>query len=553
MNFLNQHLTGIVLRGLLASFLPISIPLAVCQKQDVKPYVSSVWVSDNGDGSYKNPILFADYSDPDVCRVGDDFYMTSSSFNCVPALPILHSKDLVNWEIINYAVRQFPDEFYNTVQHGNGVWAPSIRFHQGWFYIYWGDPDRGIFMVKTQDPAAQWSEPVLVKKAYGNIDPCPLWDDDGKMYMVHAFANSRAGLSDVLQVQELTPEGDGVLRNRQIVFNGYPDHFTVEGPKFYKRNGYYYIFAPAGGVATGWQLVLRARNPFGPYVEKIVLAQGNTAINGPHQGGYVELENGEAWFIHFQEKQPYGRIVHLQPVIWKNDWPVIGSDLDGDGTGEPVLSFTKPKVKAPQPIKTPVESDEFSAKSLGLQWQWQARPGEHWYALNEKTGHLRLQAKFNESATSLWMVPNLLLQKFPAPAFSATTKMDATQLIKGEKAGLVIMGLDYATISLTSTNQGYRLDFSICENAMESTPEEIRQSVNIAKADIWFCVDVHNGGICRFKYSENGIDFKEIGQPFQSKEGRWIGAKVGIYATSTQETGIKGSTDFDWFRIENLK
>lgn len=556
MKIFNHPFTSIVLSGILTSFLPVSIPLAVAQKaiqQGVKPYVSTVWVSDNGDGTYKNPILFADYSDPDVCRVGDNFYMTSSSFNCVPALPILHSTDLVNWEIINHAIPQFPDEFYNTVQHGNGVWAPSIRFHKGWFYIYWGDPDRGIFMVKTQDPAGQWSTPVLVKKAYGNIDPCPLWDDDGKMYMVHAFANSRAGLSDVLQVQELTPEGDDVLRNRKIVFNGYPDHFTVEGPKFYKRNGYYYIFAPAGGVATGWQLVLRAREPFGPYEEKIVLAQGNTNINGPHQGGYVELENGEAWFIHFQEKQPYGRIVHLQPVIWKNDWPVMGDDPDGDSTGEPVLSFTKPKVKASQPIKTPVESDEFSEESLGLQWQWQANPSEKWYALNENSGHLRLHAKYNESVISLWKVQNLLLQKFPAPAFSATTRMDATQLKKGEKAGLVIMGLDYATVSLSSTNQGYRLDFSVCENAMESMPEETRQSVNMAKADIWLRVDVHGGGICRFKYSENGSDFKEIGQPFQAKEGRWIGAKVGIFATSKQETGIKGSADFDWFRVETIR
>jgi beta-xylosidase len=299
-------------------------------------YVFTVWVSDNNDGTYSNQVLFADYSDPDICKAGDDFYMTSSSFNCVPALPILHSRDLVNWTIVNHAVKRFSDEYYNTIQHGNGVWASSIRFHDGWFYIYWGDPDRGIYMVKTQNPKGAWSSPALVKKAYGNIDPCALWDDDGKVYLVHAFANSRAGVSDILQVQELTPDGSGVTRNRKIVFNGYLANHTLEDPKFYMRNGYYYIFVPAGGVAAGWQLVLRSQDPFGPYEERIVLAQGDTEINGPHQGGYVELKNGEGWFVHFQEKQPYGRIVLLQPVNWKDDWPVMGIDKNMDGTGEPV-------------------------------------------------------------------------------------------------------------------------------------------------------------------------------------------------------------------------
>lgn len=153
---------------------------------------SQVWQPDQDDGTFMNPIIWADYSDPDICKVGDDFYMTASSFNCVPALPILHSKDLVHWRLINYAVKRFPDPYFNKPQHGNGVWALSIRYHEGWFYIYRGDPDRGIYRVKSRDPYDDWSAPVLVKKAYGNIDPCPLWDDDGRVYLVHAFANSRS-------------------------------------------------------------------------------------------------------------------------------------------------------------------------------------------------------------------------------------------------------------------------------------------------------------------------------------------------------------------------
>ncbi|HCX20264.1 MAG TPA: glycoside hydrolase, partial [Cytophagales bacterium] len=339
----------------------------------VKGQVSRVWSPDNGDGTFTNPIIHADYSDPDICRAGDDFYMTSSSFNSVPGLPILHSTDLVNWEIINYAVPSFPGSYYDIPQHGNGVWAPCLRYHDGTFYIYWGDPDRGIYMVQTTDPAGDWSVPILVKKAYGNIDPSPLWDDDGKVYLVHAFAHSRAGIKSTLQVVELTPEGDEILDKGVIVFDGHENHETIEGPKFYKRNGYYYIFAPAGGVPIGWQLILRSKNIYGPYEEKIVLAQGNTEINGPHQGGMVELDNGETWFVHFQDKEAYGRIVHLEPVNWINDWPIMGNDPDGDGTGEPVITYKKPGLPKAKPMN-PADTDEFNVAKLGLQWQWSANP-----------------------------------------------------------------------------------------------------------------------------------------------------------------------------------
>ena len=137
-------------------------------------YTSQVWQSDRGDGTYTNPILYADYSDPDVIRVGKDYYMTASSFNCVPGLPILHSKDLVNWQIVNYALeQQIPEAVFNIPQHSKGVWAPAIRYHKGEFYIYWGDPDFGVYMVKTKDIYGKWSKPILVMEGKGIIDPCP--------------------------------------------------------------------------------------------------------------------------------------------------------------------------------------------------------------------------------------------------------------------------------------------------------------------------------------------------------------------------------------------
>src|SRR5215204_7688806 len=378
--------------------------------------VSKVWTSDNGDGKYTNPIIHADYSDPDVVRVGEDFYMTASSFNTAPGLPILHSKDLVNWRLINYVfTRQKPFDVFDKPQHGGGVWAPSIRYHDGEFYIFYPDPDFGIYMTKTKNPAEAWSEPVLVKAGKGWIDPCPLWDDDGKAYLVSAFAGSRAGFKTVLIVSKMSADGTKLLDEGVMVFDGHDAHPTVEGPKFYKRNGFYYIFAPAGGVPTGWQLVLRSKNIYGPYEEKIALAQGSSPINGPHQGAWVQTQTGEDWFLHFQDKGAYGRVVHLQPMTWKNDFPVIGIDADGDGTGEPVLRYKKPNVGKTYPINTPPDSDEFNDAKPGLQWQWHANTNATWAFPFPAKGVLRMNSvQLPENYKNLWDLPNLLLQKFPA-------------------------------------------------------------------------------------------------------------------------------------------
>ena len=278
-------------------------------------YISKVWVADNGDGTYKNPILHSDYSDPDAIRVGDDYYMIASSFDAAPCLPILHSKDLVNWVIIGHAMdKQYPYEHFSSTQHGNGVWAPSIRYHKGEFYIYYPDPDYGIYLIKSKKITGPWTNPILVEEGKGLIDPCPLWDDDGKVYLIHALAGSRAGFKSVLIVKKLNEDGTKTIDNGVMVFDGHAHQPTIEGPKFYKRNGFYYIFAPAGGVSTGWQLVLRSKNIYGPYEEKIVMDQGNTTINGPHQGAWIQTQTGEDWFIHFQDKGAYGRVIHLQPM-----------------------------------------------------------------------------------------------------------------------------------------------------------------------------------------------------------------------------------------------
>lgn len=517
--------------------------------------ISKVWIADNGDGTYTNPILHADYSDPDVVRVGDDFYMTSSSFNCVPGLPVLHSKDLVNWELIGHALnRQIPEDVFNTPQHGNGVWAPCIRYQNNEFYIYYPDPDFGIYLVKATNPAGPWSDPILVKEGKGLIDPSPLWDDNGKVYLTHAFAGSRARIKSVILVQELNSNGTATLGNEVVVFDGHDTHPTVEGPKFYKRNGYYYIFAPAGGVSNGWQLVLRSKNIYGPYQGKIVMAQGETIINGPHQGAWINTKSGEDWFIHFQDKEAYGRIVHLQPMKWFNHWPVIGSDKNGDGIGEPVLSYKKPNVGNNYPIVTPPESDEFNGHLLNKQWQWQANPHISYGFPSGNLGFYRLNCiPRPENNEGLWNVPNLLLQKFPAEEFSATTKLNFTARTINEETGFEVMGEDYQYISLKKLNNKFVVRMVQCKNARTGGKEVELFSEEFSGNEIYFQIKVEKGANCSFAFSTHGKNYKTTGEKFVAKQGRWIGAKIGYFALRKGITNDSGTVDIDWFRIEKFK
>jgi beta-xylosidase len=526
------------------------------------PQTGSGWVPDNGDGTYKNPVVYADYSDPDVIRVGDDYYMTSSSFGHFPGLPILHSHDLVNWSIVGHAALEYPYEEFKEPQHGMAIWAPSIRQHNGEFFIYVGDPDRGVFMTKAKSPEGPWEPLRLIRKVTGWIDPCPLWDDDGNAYLVHAWANSRVGVKSILAVNRMKSDGTQILDDGIVVFVGHMSQPTIEGPKFYKRNGYYYIFAPAGGVKTGWQTVLRSKNVFGPYEDRKVLEQGRTNVNGPHQGAWVDTKSGEDWFVHFQDRYAYGRIIHLQPMRWENDWPVMGVDVDKNGVGEPVASHKKPGVGRTFPIEIPQTSDEFNSPQLGLQWQWEGNERNEWISLDARRGWLRL---FPQRPTSkyknLWNVPSLMLQKFPAPAFSATANFDCALLSPAEHSGLIVFGLDYSYISLRRTATGFVVEQAICEKADKGSEEVIAAASNIVSSLVTLRVDVNPENetdiipkvLCSFSYSVDGTSFQPFGKTFTAREGVWVGAKVGLFALATGDANKPGATDIDWFRIEPLK
>ncbi len=505
------------------------------------------WVPDNGDGTYTNPIIYADYSDPDVVRVGNDFYLVASSFNCVPGLPILHSNDLVNWTIVGHALAQLPSPEFVTPRQGKGVWAPSIRYHDGMFWIYYGDPDNGIYLVKSERAEGPWQKPVLVHKAKGWIDPCPLWDTDSTLYLVHAWAKSRAGFNSILTVNRMSPDGTRILDDGVTVFDGHVTQPTIEGPKFYKRGKYYYIFAPAGGVTNGWQTVLRSENVFGPYEERIVMHQGSTDINGPHQGAWIDTPPGESWFVHFQDRGPFGRVVLLQPLSWENRWPVIGADNQGNGTGEPVTGWKMPFTGRTYPVAVPQTGDEFASSTLGLQWQWEANSNENWFSTTARPGYLRLYAEPGD-VSALWATPSLLLQKFPAPRFTAETSIDVDSLRNG-RAGLIIMGLDYCTVTVAPYAERLEVQQHVRHDAGGSGDAIEMYSHPVGSRTIRLRVDVDSSATCSFSYSIDGVTFTPLEYTFNAREGKWIGAKVGLFCIGTGKLGQPACVDVDWFRI----
>ncbi len=505
---------------------------------------SADWIADLGNGRYKNPILFADYSDPDVIRVNDDFYMVASSFNVMPGIPVLHSKDLVNWTIIGHVYHKLPFEEFDKPNHGRGSWAPAIRYHEGNFYVYFCTPYRGLFMASAKDPAGKWDLHHVVDVELWE-DPCPFWDDDGNAYLVRSKLRA-----DVLYLHRMSPDGRRLLDNGRVIYENVDRQPVIEGPKMLKIDEWYYILAPAGGVPTGWQTVLRSKNIYGPYEDKIVLHQGNTEINGPHQGGLVSLKSGEWWFMHFQDRGPYGRIVHLQPVAWKDGWPLMGKDINDDGIGEPVAEWKKPDIGGTYPVKVPWTSDEFESKKIGLQWQWHANPKKEWYSLSEAPGFLRLFAVKNLTQNgNLWRVPNLLLQKFPAPSFTVSTRITFNPELPGEKAGLVIMGKEWGYLAVTKTDTDLELGMYTGTYFQGYDKTEKIESVKLKKDTCYLRVYVTDNAVCKFSYSLDGAIFRPIGKEFKAAAGTWIGSKAGLFHINPNIKDSSGFSDFDWFRF----
>ena len=505
---------------------------------------------------YQNPIVYADFSDPDVIRVNDNYYMIASSFTNTPGLPILKSQDLVNWKLVNYAVSNVPDEsYFESVRHGCGIWAPAIRFHEGTYYILFPMPDEGIYMVKTEDPEGEWSEPVCICKHSGYIDPCPFFDEDGRVYMVFGVAKSRIGFKSVLFMSELNKNLTGLISEPVKVFDGnFNGQETIEGPKLYKKNGYYYIFSPAGGVKQGWQTVLRSKNIYGPYEYKVVLKQGNSAINGPHQGAWVTTQAGEDWFIHFQDVYAAGRIICLEPMTFTGDgWPIIGCKVLGEDFGEAVEHFRYPKGLEDKEKYELQASDDFESDKLGLQWQFNGNHKASFYECDTKNACLYLNSIKKKDSVS--NQPNLLLQKWTKKEFEVRSFVDFSKLKDGDEAGIINMGCTYGAVSVRLSNGIYSLISVYGEQTFDKEKALSEDFVKILIPDL---TKVGFESVIEFKLKVTSLPSKEYntdgeykfpiplerldidyrfkdtdefvnGLSFTPAAGRWVGAKFGFY------------------------
>lgn len=485
------------------------------------------------EATYRNPVLFADYSDPDVIRDGANYYLIASTFHFVPGIPILQSSDLVHWTILGHVVQRLEmDPRYSMIggnRYGKGVWAPSIRRHRGLFYVYFPTPDEGIFVSTAPQITGPWSTPSIVVAGPGLEDPCPFWDDDGTAYLIH----SRTGAGPLI-LHRMSTDGKRVLDEGKIIVQD-PEHLPVlEGPKLYKRDGYYYIFAPFGGVGVGAEVVLRSRRIYGPYEHRVVLAQGSTRINGPHQGAYVETADGQGWFIHFQSDGAHGRIVHLEPVHWQDDWPIVGDDPPDEGVGQPVPSGPIPGNPRVVSRQHPQTSDEFDHTQLGPQWEWNHNPDDAHWSLTARPGYLRL---IPMPAENLLSARNTLTQCMQDNAFDFTVRLDLARMKSGMHAGLAMFEKSASGLEIVQTGSVRRLGFFHLPD--HTTGPEIAQNVVELRVHV-------EDDQASYSYSLNdGRTFHPLGETAQIHFSWWKGSRPALFAYANQP-GSNGSVDFDW-------
>lgn len=477
---------------------------------------------------YSNPIILQDFSDPDVIRVEQDFYMIASSFNFMPGVPILHSKNLVDWQVINYVYNNFPLAKYDEVHPGHGAWAPSLRYHNGTFYAFIPTPDEGIFVAQTNDIWGKWDEPRLIYAGKGLEDPCPIWVD-GKCYVVHGYVKSRCGFNSMLGMFEMTEDLSVRLTDSVVIYDGHDNNPTIEGPKFNYRNGYFYILAPAGGVTTGWQTCLRSKNIYGPYESKIILMQGHSDINGPHQGALFTIDDNDNWaFIHFQDQECYGRVIILEPVLWHNDWPLPGRVNDLLLAGEPVR--THDYLLNIQSDYQMNFCDDFQ-NGLNIHWQTPANPKADFYKIDK--GLILTALNANKDINYL---PNLYTQKIAYRSFKVTTKADLSSLALNSSCGFGYLANKYYFIDVKRETQHFKVRILTNEEGLEQAIyEEIYSDTTIT-----FNLDFNYPG-----YFKLGINDKYFDFTFKATKGAWVGGRLGIYAR-----GLEGSAKFKQFEVK---
>ncbi len=487
--------------------------------------------SDNGDGSYTNPLIPADFPDPDVIFVDGTYYMVSTTMFVFPGVTVLQSKDLVNWEYCSNAVPRFDFspcfDLNGCHRYSHGQWATSMRYHNGKFLLLFITLDEGGFLCTSEKAEGPWEIKKLPKGFY---DPGMFFDDDGRNYVVH-------GYSDIL-VTEVNENFEAVAKD-SLVFRGNIRQ-GLEGAHEYKINGYYFLYCTYGGL-DGIQVALRSRNIYGPYEQKIVISDSTAGINfGIHQGALIQTQAGEWWTVLFVDSGPFGRFPSLQPVTWVDDWPMVG--VDGMG----VITHKKPNVGAIHDLKTLPRSDEFDVSTLGKQWGWNHNPDSLHWSLTENPGFLRI--KTNTIVSNLREARNMLTQRLfanyePSIPTIITTKLDVSHIKEGDVTGLAIFQDPYAFIAITKRDGKKYVE--MINNGI------VIASLKINKDIIYLRATASNqSALASFSYSLDNQHFQNIGDSLEMKFNLKVftGNKVGLFNYAKKVSG--GYVDFDWCRME---
>ena len=339
----------------------------------------------------------------------------------------------------------------------------------------------------------------------------------------------------------MSADGARLLDDGKKVYEG-P---VAEGTKLFKKDGYYYISIPEGGVGSGWQTVMRSKNIYGPYESKRVLEMGVTKVNGPHQGALVDTPEGEWWFYHFQSADPQGRVVHLQPVVWEDGFPVIGTDYDKNGIGEPMKVCKKPAVKCDVTPHAPHASDDFSSDKLAVQWQFNHNPANENWSLTSRPGWLEIKALKAESVRDS---RNQFTQKTMGYKGEAVIRMDYSAMTEGQRAGLECIGNKFCGAGVLMQKDGGTLTPVV----YYENEGQIKLIKTIEKAGdpviyVKLVIDALNNKH-QFSYSLDGQNYLECGDSFQEGSRDWKGSRVGLYSYNTKEEG--GSAWFDSFEYK---
>lgn len=499
---------------------------------------------DQGDGTFINPVVPADYSDIDVIRVGDDYYAMSSTFQFSPGVVILHSKDLVNWEIAGHAVEDLtkigPEMNWDRMnRYGRGIWAGAMRYHNGKFYVYFGTPDEGFFMTTAKDVAGPWEPLTQVWKVKGWDDPCPFWDEDGQGY----FVCSNFSGQYQIHLFKMAADGKSLLQDSDKVI--YQSRGS-EANKLYKIDGIYYHFFSEVHAEGRVTMMNRAKSLEGPWETKQLNHVAKAIDKEPNQGGLIQVPSGEWWFLSHQGTGDWeGRAMVLLPVMWREGWPIIG-EPGSDGIGRMVWSAKKPV--AGIAVVVPQTDEEFDGKALGVQWEWNYAPRAEKWSLTERPGYLRLHAFAPLKAGDLMTAGNTLTQRsMRTERNEVTVKLEIGGMADGQEAGLCHFAKGYSMVGIVQAGDVRTLTYT--EGGKRTSGPKVEGK------EVWIRSTWGLDGVSQYAYSVDGKTFTAFGPPYRLTWGNYRGDRLGIYSFNDKERagGEAGFVDVDHFHYEFAK